>query len=302
LIRNPFRNDRNPTCGFYYNEKGVLKLHDFATEEFYSAIDIVKKLFGVNYYKAIDKILADSDKFGDVEHVEQVREEIEWEAGDPSHLSYFDRYRVIDINTLIKYKVFVARLIHTNSYVLAKGHKNNPLFVFIENERIKWYKPLSKDKTKKWGGTTNSKTLFGYSQLPKKGKILFVTSSLKDVMVLRGLGYNAIALNGEGYASNEDSLSAKEFKKKLTYLEKKFEHIIFYMNNDEAGIKFNIQLARTYHKQYIMNPAKTPKDISDYIEKYNVRRTKQMLQKQISHLLNTNRYGNKHSSTVVLPY
>lgn len=289
LIRNPFREDKKPTCGFYYNSNGVLKLHDFATEDFYSAIDIVKKLFGLNYYKAIDKIIADRDKFGDVEPNVQVREEIEWIAGDPNFLHYFNRYHVINTDVLIKYKVFSAKTILTNSYILAKGHKANPLFVFVENERIKWYKPLSKDPAKKWGGTTNSKTLFGYSQLPRKGKLLFITSSLKDVMVLRGLGYSAIALNGEGYGSNVETSSGKELKKKIALLEKRFDHIIFYMNNDEPGIKFNMQLARTYRKHYIQNPIRSPKDVSDYIEHYNVRRTKQMLQKQISHLFNVNK-------------
>jgi hypothetical protein len=95
--------------------------------------------------------------------------------------------------------------------------------------------------------------------------------------------------SGEGYGSNIETTSGKELKKKINLLEKRFDHIIFYMNNDEPGIKFNMQLARTYRKHYIQNPIGSPKDVSDYVEHYNVRRTKQMLQKQISHLFNVNK-------------
>jgi hypothetical protein len=284
LIRSPFRNDKNPTCGFYYNSNGVLRLHDFATEEFFSVIDIVKQLFKLNYYQALDKIIKDKDNFSTLEYKEEAKEEIEWIAGDPSHLVYFNKYKVITTDILLKYRVFSAKTILTNSYILAKGHKTNPLFVYCVDDKIKWYKPLTKDATKKWGGTTNSKTFFGYSQLQKKGRILFITSSLKDVIVLRGLGFNAIALNGEGYGSAEDSTSGKELRKKINQLEKRFEHIIFYMNNDVPGRQFNMQLGRTYNKKYIQNPINKPKDPSDYIVRYGVRRTKQMLQKQLSHL------------------
>lgn len=286
LIKSPFREDKNPTCGFYYNSNGILKLHDFATDEFFSAVDIVKRKFGLSYYKALDKILADKEKFDTIiEAIPQVREEFDWLAGDPSQLSYFNRYKVISIDILLRYKVFVARCILTNSYILSKGHKTNPLFVYIVDDKIKWYKPLSKDITKKWGGTTNSSTFFGFAQLPKKGKILFITSSLKDVMVLKGLGFNAIALNAEGYGNGEQS--GTHLKKKINQLDKKFEHIFFYMNNDAAGMKFNIALANTYNKKYIHNPVGTPKDISDYIAHYGVRKTYRMLKKQISHKLKT---------------
>lgn len=295
LIRSPFRNDKNPTCGFYYNHNGVLKLHDFATEEFFSVIDIVKKLFNLNYYQALDKIISDKDKFSDIEVTKEAREEIEWSTGDPSWLRYFDRYKVITTDILLKYRVFSAKMIFTNSYILAKGHKSNPLFVYCVDDKIKWYKPLSKDRTKKWGGTTGAKTYFGYSQLPKQARLLFITSSLKDIMVLRGLGYNAIALNGESYGTQkedsrlEDTQAVKELKRKISILEKRFEHIIFYMNNDEAGIKANITLSKMYRKKYIHNPLGKPKDISDYIEHYGTVRTRRMLKKLLSHTFNSNK-------------
>lgn len=293
LIRSPFRNDKNPTCGFYYNSKGILKLHDFATNEFYSAIDIVKKLYNISYYKAIDKITGDYDNIINedisVVNLSKInKEEIIWYPADPSWLNYFNRYKVITPKILLSYKVFSAKSVETLDYTLAKGSKTNPLFVYLVDDKIKWYKPLTKDKAKKWGGTTNYQTFFGLSQLPKTGKLLFITSSLKDVMVLRGLGFNAIALNGEGYGIGDDKFqteSSKELKRKLNSLEKRFKYIIFYMNNDYPGTQANIKLSTKYNKPYIQNPLKTPKDISDFIHKYSVRKTYRMLKKQICHVV-----------------
>jgi hypothetical protein len=306
LIRSPFRNDRNPTCGFYYNVKGVLKLHDFATNEFYSAIDIVKTLFNLNYYKAVDKII------GDYEYIinEEVtglgskinKEEILWYPAEPSWLNYFNKYKVITSKILLQYKVFSAKSVETLDYTLAKGSKTNPLFVYLVDDKIKWYKPLSKDISKKWGGTTNYQTFFGLSQLPRTGKLLFITSSLKDVMVLRGLGFNAIALNSETYGVGDDrfeSPASKELKKRISSLEKRFKYIIFYMNNDAAGTIANIKLSVKYRKDYIQNPKGTPKDISDFIHKYSVRKTYRMLKKQICHVVSPKVF---YFGSSVLPY
>ncbi len=304
LIRSPFREDKNPTCGFYYSNKGVLMLHDFATDEFFSAIDIVKKLFNKNYYQAIDKIIVDYGKIIAVENVEStinklVKEEVEWFPGDPTWLSYFSKYKVITKELLLKYNVFAAKSVETLDYTLAKGSKTNPLFIYLVGDRIKWYKPLSKDKSKKWGGTTDANTFFGLMQLPKKGSILFITSSLKDVLVLRGLGFNAIAPNGEAYGISDFNTKAnKEMKRVISSLEKRFNHILFYMNNDEAGLKANIALSKVYRKEFIANPPNKPKDISDYIDKYNYRRTYRMIKKLITKKL----FRDEKFASLVLPY
>lgn len=102
-------------------------------------------------------------------------------------------------------------------------------------------------------------------------------------MVLRELGYNAIAFNGEGYGIGTGD-SAKIVRDTINKLEKRFEHIVFYMDNDPAGIEFSIKLSQQYKKKYITNLPKTPKDISDFVKLksiYNGKRTiKHLLRKQ----------------------
>lgn len=279
-------------------------LHDFATDEFFSAIGLVKKLFNKNYYGAIDKIVSDYEQIMEAEGASSISKlisnEIEWTPGDQSWLSYYNRYRVITKELLLRYNVYAAKCVETPDYTLAKGNKTNPLFVLLVDNKIKWYKPLTKDKATKWGGTTDSGTFFGLSQLKKKGSILFITSSLKDVLVLTGLGFNAIAPNGELYGSSdfENSKSSKEMKRVITKLEKRFTHIIFYMNNDEKGIEASIKLSKAHRKPYIINPANLPKDISDVIDRYNTRRTYRMIKKLLTKLFNHVEF----SQDSVLPY
>lgn len=281
LIRSPFREDRKPTCGFYYSRSNRLYLHDFATDQHMDCIEIVKLKFGINYRDAINKILSDRDKLTRSQKIIREEKHIEFIMGDLEFYKYFYKFH-ITIETLTRYQVFPAKVVYANEEIIARGNKSNPLFAYVyPSGNIKTYRPLSKDSTKKWGGNAKSGDIAGMAQLPKKGQILFITSSLKDVMVLQELGYNAIAFNGEGYGMGNGE-SAKHMRQVLNKLEDRYEHIIFYMNNDAPGMEFNQRLAHQYRKKFISNPPKTPKDISDYVQKKGAHNGKRLLKKLLS--------------------
>lgn len=281
LIKSPFRDDKNPTCSFYYSKSNRLYLHDFATEEHIDIFEAVKKLFRINYAEAIKKIISDKDRF-EIDEYEESRKEnkIEFILADSSHLDYFNRYHITR-ETLLKYNVYPAKTIYMNEEAIAKGTKTNPIFCYLfPSGNIKTYRPLTKDKSKKWAGNSNAKDIAGLKQLPKKGKILFVTSSLKDVMTLHTLGYNAIAFNGEGYGISGDSAVIME--ETLSKLEKRFEYIIFYMDNDAPGINFGTKLHLKYNKKFIYNPATKEKDLSDFVHKEGIFKAKRLIKKLLS--------------------
>lgn len=281
MIKSPFREDKNPTCSFYYSKSGRLYLHDFATEEHIDIFEAVKKLFNLSYTDALRKILLDEDKFVVDDFLSESKEyKIEFVMGDSSHLDYFNRY-YIGRELLLKYNVYPAKTVYVNEESVARGTKNNPVFCYLfESGNIKTYKPLTKDKTKKWGGNCNAKDVAGLKQLPKKGQTLFITSSLKDVMVLKVLGYNAISFNGEGYGVSGDTAVVMESV--LDKLSKRFEHIIFYMDNDPSGIAFSLKLQNRHSRKIIYNPEHKPKDVSDFVEKYGVYVAKRLIKKMLS--------------------
>ena len=57
LFRSPLRDDKNPTCSFFRNNKGTLLFKDFATGQCLDIFSIVQQMFKCNYFEAL-KIIA----------------------------------------------------------------------------------------------------------------------------------------------------------------------------------------------------------------------------------------------------
>lgn len=107
---------------------------------------------------------------------------------------------------------------------------------------------------------------------------------MKDVMVLRELGYSAIAFNSEGIPTKGEN--KKFIQDTIANLQLRFTEIAFFMDNDVAGLNYTVSLSKAYNLPAITIPTGQPKDISDYIEKYGQRKTKSLLKKIISKAFN----------------
>jgi hypothetical protein len=157
-----------------------------------------------------------------------------------------------------------------------KYTKDNPIYAykFINNGNISYkiYFPLRPDKKRKWlfsGGSQDD--IEGYDQLNHFSDILILTKSLKDVMVYRLLGYNAISLQGEA-----NKLSSELVNK----LYKRFDNIIVNYDNDNEGIKGSVRLNKQYSFKYFFIDEE--KDISDYCKKYGLEKTKEMIKNKLN--------------------
>lgn len=278
LIKSPLREDRKPTCGFYYS-KNVLKFHDFATEEHLDCVQFVRELFKETEHDALKRISVDKGHFkSDRIIVENKKLEFEYIPDDVSNTDYFSAYG-IKTNTLLKYGVFYARTVYLNRNLYGRSTKTNPIFVYQQpTGHIKIYRPKSRVEEEKWGGNCDYTDVFGYKQLPYKGQIVFITSSLKDVMVLHELGYNSIAFNGEGYGITGASSAVME--KIIKDLKKRFKYVLFFMDNDLPGRTYSLKLRKTHKIDYVL-PQKQ-KDISDYVKKYSVYNGKRIMKKILS--------------------
>ncbi len=73
----------------------------------------------------------------------------------------------------------------------------------------------------------NINILEGWDELPAFGKLLIITKSLKDVVVLRSCGYNAVSLSSE--------TSINILKLYYWYLSERFENIVVWGDPDAAG-------------------------------------------------------------------
>jgi 5S rRNA maturation endonuclease (ribonuclease M5) len=94
--------------------------------------------------------------------------------------------------------------------------------------------------------------------LPKDGgSILIITKSLKDVMVLHEMGFDAVAASSETTFIPDDILET---------LKKKYKHILILYDRDPTGMKNARQLSKEYKLDaFFINKRFKAKDISDAV-------------------------------------
>lgn len=100
----------------------------------------------------------------------------------------------------------------------------------------------------------------GLNQIPQSGDLLFITSSLKDVMCLHDLGFASVALQSETHTINDETLQE---------LQGRYKYVLTFFDNDECGINSAATYFKKYHVNGIVVPhhseSATYKDISDYV-------------------------------------
>jgi len=90
------------------------------------------------------------------------------------------------------------------------------------------------ERSNKWISNVPRDVYSGYNQLEHTGKLLIITSSLKDVMIWRKVGLNAIAPQGESIIPSKQMIEALSYR---------FDRILLNYDNDKAGIK-NMEKAK----------------------------------------------------------
>jgi len=180
----------------------------------------------------------------------------------------FWRSFYIKEETLSLYKVNAISKYTINGLVKASYSKESPMYSYKVFNKFKIYRPFE-PKATKWRGNLSSLDIQGFEQLPESGELLIITKSLKDVMVLHELGYNSIAPSSE-------SISIPEVV--MNNLRNRFKKIIIFYDRDRAGLTFARKITKQFEINAIfINKKYKKKDISDYIKKFGVENTKQLL-------------------------
>lgn len=131
-------------------------------------------------------------------------------------------------------------------------------------------------------GNWPSKKIQGYDQLPKKGNLLVITKSLKDVMCLHSLGITACAPCSETQFLTDTMLSE---------LKERFKYIITLFDNDSTGISFMNKQKKKYPELlYTWIPRSLgAKDISDYYKANGKKKTIKLIADYIKYLKQTDK-------------
>ena len=293
LVRNVTRNDKKPTCGFYRNKSKTLILHDFATGEYFNCFSLVMKLYSCTYHKALKIIATDFGLISSekppvkVRHIPKFEQDdqithIQIEMGEftDQDLKWWKQFGITK-KTLDKFRVFSCDTVFLNGNIFSKKAQHNPVYgyYFGKKEGIEqWRIYFPQRKEMRFIGNVPTKTIQGFKQLPKSGKLLVITKSMKDVMLLSELGIPAIAPNSETQFVSESVLSQ---------LKSRFKHIVLLYDNDYTGVCFSNKIHKQYPELHVMLiPRSTKcKDISDYYKMYGKLKTMEFVKSGINYLV-----------------
>jgi len=270
--------DDSPSFSFYnaYPNAGVEFLwKDGALDQSGTIVQLVQKMYGLTHADALKKIDADFKLgFTDgsftatkklITHKRPVhREEAEISVNSKDYfsaagLAFWNSFHISE-ETLVKFNVteLYGSTINNNQL----GYKELA-FGYRIGDKYKIYCP----EQKKFKFVNNYPIKFaeGFIQIAQKSDTLIITKSLKDVMVLYELGYEAIS------PKSETTLLPKEYFK---WINVKYKRVKVLFDNDmkHNGDKY------PYDKIYIPVDSKC-KDVSDYIKQFGKEETKWMMKK-----------------------
>lgn len=297
LFRSPLRNDKNPTCSIYRNNKGKLIFKDFATGQYLDCWNIVMTLYHCTYKEALKIIARD---FGIIKdnHIERKKinldipkvknkeiSKIQVEVQDFTELElkWWNKYG-ITLKILKRFNVYSCKNIFLNGELIAKSQQHCPIFGYYggkikENgEKLELWKCYFPKRTSyRWISNYPKSKIQGFDNLPKTGKLLIITKSLKDVMCLSQFKIPACAPNSE-VLFIKDSV--------LEELKKRFENIVVWYDTDIAGISNMRKIKKKFPELfYYFIPRKyKEKDFTDFYKKYGINESKKLLIDLINNL------------------
>lgn len=279
LFRSPLRRDHQPTCSFYRNSSGTLIFKDFATGQHLNVFGVVQTIFGCSYYEALKIIANDMGLVCDkslhknpgkinnnavrMEDKELSKIQVEIQEFTPLELKWWKKYGITS-EILKVFNVYSCKHVFLNGELNARSQQHSPIFGYYGkryhgDELWRCYFP--KRTTYRFISNWPSKKIQGFDQLPKNGKLLIITKSMKDCMSMYSCHLTACAPCSENLFVS-DAL--------LEELKKRFKYIVVFYDNDLPGIA-NMKKIRKNHPElnYFFIPRRYgAKDFSDFHAKY----------------------------------
>lgn len=280
-FRSELRTDNKPTCSLYSKGQNIYYkdwaghfqgdiynlicyLNNLDYGDLMGAMKIIVRDFAHVFYGANEKhneyikslaveLKEEANRFRTI----QIKKAI-WTV---ELIEYWNKYHITPLSFLAENDVFAVQYFWLDGKLRYTYSKNDPCIAYyFGNGRYKLYFPFRTIGARFIG---NSSAIQGYNQLPPKGELLIITKSMKDVLVLKLLGFNACALQSEQHHLEQDFFD---------HISKRFKKIILLYDNDEAGRKGATKICNKYNLTYIEIPDdyENCKDISDVSKEYDM--------------------------------
>ena len=299
VMNSPLRQDDKPSFSIFTDRKGTLRFKDFGTGDTGDCFTFLQQLFGTDFYSSLIRITEDFklDLMYDKRNVVHkpfdgfttAIKELKFDAKKSINVKtqpltfvdkyYWKQYGIYE-NILKLYNVFSCKCVFIGDKVVGYYKNNDPIYgyMFYKDNTYTWkiYRPLSLSGYK-WMSNTNRTIFQGWDQLPERGELIIITKSLKDVMVLRTLGFISAALQNE--ITNIKDTVARELYERF--------NIVYILNDfDYTGVRGANNLKKKYgftpiFLQDFSTRHNGFKDISDFRLKHSAEESKSKILKLI---------------------
>ena len=286
LFNSPLRSDdKNPSFAIFKGMNGKLFFKDHGSGEGGNAIKFVKLYKGIQTRDELERELLRIVRKMNPNSGNAIRTYSYSVDSGPTDIGivrqpftdvdkqYWKQFH-ISLDTLKKFQVFSIKYFLCNRVVRGTYKENSPMYAYKVDDKFKIYRPLASKYTK-WRTNLTNRNVQGLSEIPKEGgNLLIITKSLKDVMCLYEMGFNAIA------ASSETTFIPDEI---LQSLRSKWKHIVILYDRDKTGMLESRKYSRQYKLDAIFVHKKfKAKDISDAVKNNSFADVKKWLTKTLS--------------------
>lgn len=281
LFNSPLRSDdKNPSFAIFKGMNGGLFFKDHGSGEGGNAIKFVKLYKNINTKDELERELLRIVRKMNPNSGNAIRTYSYSVDSGPTDIGivrqpftdvdkqYWKQFH-ISIDTLRKFQVFSIKYFLCNRVVRGTYKETSPMYAYKVDDKFKIYRPLASKYTK-WRTNLTNRNVQGLSELPVEGgNLLIITKSLKDVMCLYEMGFNAIAASSETTFVPDDILDS---------LRHKWKNVIMLYDRDKTGMLES----RKYSKQYkldalFVHKRFKAKDISDAVKDNSYNEVKQWL-------------------------
>ncbi len=287
LFSSELRDDSNPSCMIYYDTKDNLRYADYGSGENYDCFAYVGAKYGMSFTAVLSIIIDDfhlktnnlllTIRKPSISEINWIKESFKkkelsveirpWEDYD---IAYWGRYKLTP-SLLVEYDIFPVKYLFMDGEVVCGSTSSNPCYVYKIGKFIKVYRPNNTDG--KWYSNIPANHMFGYKQKNTTGELLIITKSLKDVVVYKMFGYDAVAPQAESILPPISAMNEYLFM---------YDNVLINYDKDETGIKFSKILCDKYNIKSFTTPYK---DISDTILASTKDITQTWLNKKINEII-----------------
>ena len=286
LFNSPLRSDdKNPSFAIFKGVNGRLFFKDHGSGEGGNAIKFVKLYKGIQTRDELERELLRIVRKMNPNSGNAIRTYSYSVDSGPTDIGivrqpftdvdkqYWKQFH-ISIDTLKKFQVFSIKYFLCNRVVRGTYKETSPMYAYKIDDKFKIYRPLASKYTK-WRTNLTNRNVQGLSEIPKEGgNLLIITKSLKDVMCLYEMGFNAIAASSETTFIPDDILQS---------LRSKWKHIVILYDRDKTGMLESRKYSRQYKLDAIFVHKKfKAKDISDAVKYNSFAEVKNWLTKTLS--------------------